>query len=158
MEPMKKLNPAVTAIIVIVLIAIAAAAVVALNNSQKAAAPVTSDSTSPSSNQSQAPSPTASQYKDGTYSATGSYSTPGGRESIELEVTLTGGTVQDTKLTQKGMTGEAKEYQARFASGYKTEVIGKSIDEISLSRVAGSSLTSAGFNNALDQIKRDAAA
>jgi uncharacterized protein with FMN-binding domain len=158
MEPMKKLNPAVTAIIVIVLIAIAAAAVVALNNSQKAAAPVTSDSTSPSSNQSQAPSPTASQYKDGTYSATGSYSTPGGRESIELEVTLTGGTVQDTKLTQKGMTGEAKEYQARFASGYKTEVIGKSIDEVSLSRVAGSSLTSAGFNNALDQIKRDAAA
>jgi uncharacterized protein with FMN-binding domain len=155
---MKRLNPAVTAIIVIVLIAIAAAAVVALNNSQKAAAPVTSDSTSPSSNQSQAPSPTASQYKDGTYSATGSYSTPGGRESIELEVTLTGGTVQDTKLTQKGMTGEAKEYQARFASGYKTEVIGKSIDEISLSRVAGSSLTSAGFNNALDQIKRDAAA
>jgi hypothetical protein len=157
MEPMKKLNPAVTAIIVIVLIALAAAAVVALNNSQKAAAPVTSDSTNPSSSQPQPPS-SSSQYKDGTYSATGSYSTPGGRESIDLEVTLTGGTVQDTKLTQKGMTGEAKEYQARFASGYKTEVIGKSIDEISLSRVAGSSLTSIGFNDALDQIKRDAAA
>lgn len=157
MESARKPNPAVVAVIVIVLIGAIAAAVAALNNNQEATAPVTSNSPNSSTGQ-KTPSSTAGQYKDGTYSATGSYSTPGGRESIGLEVTITGGTVQDTKLTQQGMTGEAKEYQARFASGYKTEVVGKSIDEISLSRVAGSSLTSAGFNNALDQIKRDAAA
>jgi hypothetical protein len=37
-------------------------------------------------------------------------------------------------------------------------VVGKSVDEVSLSRVAGSSLTSLGFNNALTQIKEDAKA
>lgn len=158
MEPTKKLNPAVTAVIVVVLLGIIAAAVVALNNNKEATAPVTSESTTEPSTSNQPSATTGAQYKDGTYEATGSYATPGGQETIGLEVTLAGGTVQDVTLTQQGKTGEAKEYQARFASGYKDQVVGKPIGDISLSRVAGSSLTSAGFNNALDQIKDDAAA
>ena len=157
MEPTKKLSPAIVAIIVIVLIGAIAAAMAALNNNE-AAAPVPSGSTTQPSTNEQSTTPATSEYKDGTYAATGAYSTPGGRETIGLEVTLADGVVQDATLTQNAMTGEAKEYQARFASGYKSQVVGKSIDEISLSRVAGSSLTSAGFNDALDQIKDDAAA
>lgn len=156
MEPAKKLNPAIIAIIVIVLLGAIAAAVAVLNNNE-AAAPVPSESTTQPSTDEQSAAPTSSEYKDGTYTATGAYSTPGGRETVGVEVTLLNGTVQDVTLTQNAMTGQAKEFQARFASGYKSQVVGKSIDEISLSRVAGSSLTSVGFNNALDQIKDDAA-
>lgn len=159
MESSKKLSPAIVAIIVVVLIGLGTAAVIALNN-KEATTPSTSQSAeTPSTSQPTGPSATSnSQYKDGTYTATGSYLTPGGEESIDLQVTLAGNTVQSIELTQNAKTNEAKEYQARFASGYKSMVVGKSIDEISLSRVAGSSLTSAGFNDAIDQIKDDAAA
>jgi cytoskeletal protein RodZ len=159
MEPSKKLSPAIVGIIVVVLIGLGTAGVIALNNN-KEATPQTAQSTETSgTNQPATPSTTtSSQYKDGTYAATGSYATPGGQESVDLEVKLMGDTVQSIELTQNAITGEAKDYQARFASGYKSMVVGKSIDEISLSRVAGSSLTSAGFNDAIDQIKNDAAA
>ena len=36
-------------------------------------------------------------------------------------------------------------------------VVGQDIDEISVSRVAGSSLTSGGFNRAIEEIKAEAA-
>jgi hypothetical protein len=38
------------------------------------------------------------------------------------------------------------------------EVVGKSLDDIKVSKVAGSSLTSGGFNKAIEQIKTDATA
>lgn len=156
MESSKKLSPAIVAIIVVVLIGLGTAAVVVLNN--EAVTPKTAAET-PSTNQSAMPSTTtSSQYKDGTYTATGSYATPGGKESVDLEVKLVGDIVQSIELTQNAITGEAKDYQARFASGYKSMVVGKSIDKVSLSRVAGSSLTSNGFNDAINQIKDDAAA
>ncbi|MHD0330680.1 hypothetical protein ACY18M_17150, partial [Proteus mirabilis] len=59
---------------------------------------------------------------------------------------------------QQGQRGESREYQAKFASGFKTLVVGKKIDEVSLSRVAGSSLTSGGFNAALADIESQAKA
>ncbi|WP_447589312.1 hypothetical protein [Microbacterium lacticum] len=42
--------------------------------------------------------------------------------------------------------------------GIAGEVVGKDIDDVSVSRVAGSSLTSGGFNDALETIKADARA
>lgn len=162
MDQPKKLSPAIAAIIVIVLIGIAATAVIVINNTNSSSNTETSDSTtsptpttSPSSNPDSASS--TSNYKDGTYSATGSYSTPGGQESIELTVTLVGGVITSTSLVENAKSGEAEEYQADFASGYKPLVVGKKVDEVSLSRVAGSSLTSNGFNRALETIKSDAA-
>lgn len=157
MESSKKLSPAIVAIIIVVLIGLGTAGVVALNNSKETTTPSTI-STSASNQPSASSAAASSQYKDGTYTATGSYSTPGGRESVGITMTLAGGTVESVEMTQKAITGEAKDYQARFASGYKSMVVGKSIDEVSLSRVAGSSLTSNGFNDAIDQIKNDAAA
>jgi uncharacterized protein with FMN-binding domain len=157
MEPTKKLNPGLVALIAVALIAIVATAVIVIGtgsktteNDEAVPAQDTPDSSSSTSN--------TSEYKNGIYTATGSYSTPGGQESIELTVTLDGSTVTDTSLKEMGKTGEAKQYQGEFASGYKALTVGKKIDEISLSRVAGSSLTSNGFNEALNQIKEDAAA
>ena len=45
-----------------------------------------------------------------------------------------------------------------FAGGIADEVVGKSIASLTVSTVAGSSLTSLGFNKAIDTIKADAKA
>jgi uncharacterized protein with FMN-binding domain len=159
MEPTKKLNPGLIALIVVALIAIVATAVIVINNNSKTAEndeAVPTQDTSDSSSDSK--TSTTSEYKNGTYTATGNYSTPGGQESIELTVTLTDGAITDASLKEMGKTGEAKQYQGEFASGYKALTVGKKIDDVSLSRVAGSSLTSNGFNEALEQIKEDATA
>ena len=162
MESARKISPAVAAIIVVVLIGVAIAAAITVNKdsaNKETTNPTPSTQNTPTeSTPSQSPDSSTSSYKNGTYVATGSYSTPGGRESIELTVQISNDIVTATNLKQNAMTGEAKEYQQRFASGYKDLIVGKDINEVSLSRVAGSSLTSNGFNTALEQIKTDAAA
>lgn len=155
-----KVHPAIAALIVIVLVGVVASVVIAVQNNQDASKNDTA-TTQSSTNQQTASSPSSSTdtstYKDGTYNAVGSYATPGGMESIELTVTIENGVITNTELAQKATDRDAKEYQAAFASGYSTLVVGKNVDEVSLSRVAGSSLTSNGFNAALDKIKEDAA-
>ena len=96
-------------------------------------------------------------YKDGTYNATGDYTSPGGQESIDVKVTLADKKITDVTVTPHPASGTSVQYQTEFANNFKPMVVGKSIDEVTLSRVAGSSLTSTGFNDALDQIKADAA-
>lgn len=97
-------------------------------------------------------------YKDGTYQATGSYVSPGGNESITISVTLKDGVVTETSATSGANDPTAKQYQGEFIAGYKDQVVGKKVSSIKLSRVSGSSLTSQGFNSALEQIKQQAQA
>ncbi|MFZ1250074.1 MAG: hypothetical protein WAR37_01325 [Candidatus Microsaccharimonas sp.] len=160
MNQPKKLHPALAALIVIVLIGIvASAAIVVSQNQQTDTATNTSQQTSSSSSSTtQTQSTDTSTYKDGTYSATGSYVSPGGRESIDLTVTIKDGVITDTSVVKNATDRDAEEYQTLFANNYKDLVIGKSVNEVSLTRVAGSSLTTNGFNDALDQIKNDAKA
>jgi len=91
----------------------------------------------------------SSAYKNGEYTATGSYQSPGGNEEITVSVTLADGKITDTTATSGAKDRESKEFQSQFIEGYKNLVVGKSIDDIKLSRVSGSSLTSQGFNNAI---------
>lgn len=158
---------AIIGIIVIVLLVIAATgAVIASNGNNKAAVSdtVTTASTSPRTSTSPAvdtpatSTTTSSSFKDGSYTATGTYDSPGGPQSIDVKVTLAGGVVTDSSVTQHPTDDEASDYQSRFVSGYKSQVVGKKITEINLTRVAGSSLTPIGFNSALDKIKSEAAA
>lgn len=156
-------NKAFIGVVVVVLIAVAAAAAIALSNSTQQKSANESASVSPSvsvspSSSALAETSQSSDFKDGTYTADGSYQTPGGRESIGVTVTLTNGVVTSASVEQKGERGESKEYQAKFASGFASQVVGKKIDEVSLSRVAGSSLTSNGFNNAIATIENQAKA
>lgn len=95
-------------------------------------------------------------YRDGSYTATGTYSSPGGNEAIAVTVTLKNGIISDTSAQPKANDSDSAEYQAKFISGYKSLVVGKSIDTVSLSRVSGSSLTSKGFNSAISTIKTQA--
>ncbi|MDB5183544.1 MAG: hypothetical protein JWO07_225 [Candidatus Saccharibacteria bacterium] len=154
---------AIIGLVVIVLLVIAATGVVIAtgnNNSTKASdTTVASTSPSPSSSTSAAASSSStSSFKDGTYNATGSYDSPGGKQSVDVKVTLAGGTVTDVSLVGHPNDSNAQMYQSQFESAYKTQVVGKKITDINLSRVAGSSLTSIGFNNAISDIEKQAQA
>ena len=100
----------------------------------------------------------AAAVNDGDYSASGSYSNPGGQSDVQVDLTITDGKIADIKVTPEATNGTSKGYQQKFAGGIAGEVVGKSLDELDVSKVSGSSLTSQGFNQAIDQIKADATA
>lgn len=97
-------------------------------------------------------------YADGTYTAEGSYRTPETTETIEVTITLESDVVTAVEVTGDPQAPQTEQYQGRFIGGIADEVVGRNIDELAVSRVAGSSLTSGGFNEALEAIKADAAA
>jgi uncharacterized protein with FMN-binding domain len=71
-------------------------------------------------------------------------------------VTLADDTVTAVTVTGDPQARESQQYQGQFIGGISDEVVGKKIDEIKVSRVAGSSLTSGGFNQAIEEIKTEA--
>ena len=95
-------------------------------------------------------------YKDGTYSADGNYTSPNGTETVGVELTLAGGAVSDVQITQHPSNPNTRKFQGEFAGGIQAQVVGKKLDEIQVSKVAGSSLTSGGFNQAVAKIKSQA--
>jgi uncharacterized protein with FMN-binding domain len=97
-------------------------------------------------------------YADGDYSAEGSYSNPGGESTIKVALTISDGTISKVDVTPEATNGTSKQYQTQFAGGIADQVVGKSLDDLDVSKVAGSSLTSKGFNDAIDQIKAEAGA
>ena len=97
-------------------------------------------------------------YKNGTYSAMGSYMTPEGQVAINVSVTITDDIITDANVTSASGDRTSVRYQNKFISGYKQYVVGKNIADVQLSKVSGSSLTPDGFNNALSQIKSQAKA
>ena len=95
-------------------------------------------------------------YKDGTYSADGNYTSPNGTETVGVELTVAGGAVSDVQITQHPSNPNTRKFQGEFAGGIQAQVVGKKLDEIQVSKVAGSSLTSGGFNQAVAKIKSQA--
>lgn len=99
----------------------------------------------------------ADAYTDGTYEATGSYANPGGTSSVDVTMTIADNTVTEVDVAP-GASGTSLSYQEQFIAGIDNEVVGKAVNDIAVSKVSGSSLTSGGFNEALAQIKSEAAA
>lgn len=100
-----------------------------------------------------------SGYADGTYSKSVAYSVPeGGREMLHVSVTLADGQVTALDVTHNADKRESARYQSRFSNSIDSEVVGESIDSISLSRVGGASLTTRAFNAAIQQIETEASA
>lgn len=98
----------------------------------------------------------ASMYVDGLYSATGSYTAPSGTETVGVSLTVTDDVVTDVAIDEQAVNPTSQKMQALFADGISTLVIGKRLEDISVSQVSGSSLTSKGFNQALEAIKAQA--
>ena len=131
--------------------------------------PAVSDNTAPTNNTSNSSTTSTpavadtkktvtSTYKDGSYTATGSYMSPGGEDQLLVSLTLANDVVTDVSVTPQAGDRTSSRYQARFISGYKSYVVGQNIASIYLTKVSGSSLTPVGFNDALNQIKSQAKA
>jgi uncharacterized protein with FMN-binding domain len=101
------------------------------------------------------PTPTVSttRYKDGTYTADGNYISPGGAEKVVVALTVKNEIVVDSVLTIKAERPISVDKQTVFAAEYKQYVIGKKLDDISVGKVSGASLTPKGFNDAVEKIK-----
>ncbi len=98
----------------------------------------------------------ASGYKDGTYTVTGKYVSPGGPREVGVTVTLKDGIVTDSTFEGRATDPASMRFQKEFAEGYKAMVVGKPIEDLALTKVSGSSLTPKGFNDALEQIRAKA--
>lgn len=95
-------------------------------------------------------------YKDGTYSAPGTYDSPGGTEEIKVTLTLSKNVVTAMKVVTVNADPTARAYEQQFEGGIAAVTVGKNINSLNIGVVAGSSLTSLGFNQALATIKADA--
>ena len=100
----------------------------------------------------------SSTYADGEYTATGSYTTPGGRESVTVTLTLGDDVVSAVSVDGSAEQGDSLRYQSEFIENIASQVVGVAIDDLDVSKVAGSSLTSSGFNDAISQIAAEAQA
>jgi hypothetical protein len=95
-------------------------------------------------------------YKNGTHATQVTYMTPMRAEYLlDISLTLKNDIVTDADVVySKG--AEVDPNAQKFEAAYKSEVIGKDIDSLNLSRVGGASLTTTAFNEALVSIKSNA--
>lgn len=101
---------------------------------------------------------TSGDVKDGDYSAEGDYISPAGPSHVVVDLTISGGVISAVTVTPEATQLTSKQFQTKFAGGVADEVVGKSLDELKVSKVAGSSLTGKGFNDAIEKIKAEAQA
>jgi hypothetical protein len=153
-HPFKAKLPAAIGLLFITLIIVGVIVLSDAKKSSDASKPALSSTSKNSSTGTQ----TSQTYKDGTYSATGSYTSPGGLEKINVTLTLSGNIVSNSSVISGANDPTASSYQSLFISGYKGKVVGKKISEINLKNVSGSSLTPQGFMSALKTIENEAKA
>lgn len=96
-------------------------------------------------------------YVDGTYTAEGVYRTPETVETVSVTLTLADDVVTDVEVTGEPQTPETRRYQGQFIDGIAGVAVGRRLDELDVERVAGSSLTSDGFDQAVARIRMQAA-
>jgi uncharacterized protein with FMN-binding domain len=95
-------------------------------------------------------------YKDGTYTTTEGYDTPEGTESIGVSITVSNDIVTSTSATKMSRSRESRAYQEDFIASYSSFVVGKKLTDLKIGIVSGASLTTIGFNQALDTIRSQA--
>ena len=117
----------------------------------------TQPSGSSSNDQTTAPVSNAS-YKDGTYTAEGDYTSPGGPEQINVTLTLQNNIVTDATVVPEAQRSMSVHFQGLFTANFKPLVIGQNLNAVHLDAVSGSSLTPKGFNDAIAKIKVQAQA
>lgn len=152
-------NWIVIAIVVIAIVVLVAAGGYYFMNSQKETTVVENQTPSPATEvegSNTESEPQSSNYQDGTYTATGTYSYHSGEESVEVTVTIESGTITEATVVGKAVSPTSKSMQADFIANFEPMVVGKNIDEVELGKVSGSSLTGIGFNAAIEDIKSQA--
>jgi|GEM_PF-2932529 len=98
-------------------------------------------------------------YQDGQYAAVGQYLSPGGRESLEVRISIKNDSIDSYNIAIKEANQTSQLYADFFNEGIDGKINGQKIDSLSSSNinvVNGSSLTSKGFLEALNAIKNKA--
>jgi uncharacterized protein with FMN-binding domain len=93
-----------------------------------------------------------SKYTNGTYTTEGHYDS----KSIIVAITLNNDMINDVTVTPNTTVKISLSLQKKFAAAVPDVITGKPIDTIHLDKLAGSSLTTKGFNDALTKIKAQA--
>lgn len=89
------------------------------------------------------------------YTANADYTSPGGKNTIKVDVTLDGTIIKTVSVSQTTGDEPSKNWIGKFNGGVGAEVIGKDITTLpELTQVAGSSLTPKAFNEAVKTIKQ----
>ena len=96
------------------------------------------------------------KYTDGTYTASGEYTSPAGAEQVTVTLTVKDNVVTEVSSTESAENPKSQYFQKQFAEGVASAVVGKPIGSIALTVVNGSSLTPKGFMDALEKIKEEA--
>lgn len=167
-SPQPNRNPLIAGVIAVAVILLIVGAISFAGNNKDEADSATTSSTS-DTKQASEPKDTGAAtdtgdteatntYSNGSYTGSGSYTSPGGTEEVEVTITLDGNKITDATVTTDPASPTSQQYQNEFKSGFKSLVVGKNIDDVKLSKVSGSSLTSQGFNAAIQQIKQEAKA
>jgi uncharacterized protein with FMN-binding domain len=101
----------------------------------------------------------SSGYKDGSYSASAVYSVPKGfSNDITVTVSVENGVIASVSSKHSYEDRESGDYVDWFDAAIDEYVVGKSLGDVSLSRVGGASLTTYGFEDALATIANQAKA
>lgn len=143
-------------LVVLAALVLAAKSTGALQNTPSSTAPDPASIGGPLPGSRNGQGPKLGSYRDGSYYAVGSYSTPGGTQSIGVQLTLSGDEVTDSSVFALATGQPSKNYQQEFADRHKQHVVGKKINEVHLTKVSSSSVTPLGFNEAVERIKQDA--
>ena len=104
------------------------------------------------------PTASANVYKDGTYTSEGMYVSPGGNEKINVSLVLKDDVIVDATVKSLATLPASVNWQGKFVSGVKEQVVGKKLSEVNLTKVSGSSLTPKGWNDAVAKIQVQAKA
>ena len=102
-------------------------------------------------------SPT-SRIVDGTYVGVGIYSSPAGKESIEVTLTVDEGIVAAIDVVPQATNPTSQTFQSDFASAVSARVVGIPLEDVDVDVVAGASLTTQAFESALESVLADARA
>lgn len=115
--------------------------------------------TTSSASQSNINTEVSSGYKDGTYTASASYSVPhNGSNSIAVTLTVKDGVITAVNADNSYTDHESSEYIDMFEQALEGKVVGQSVASLSPSRIGGASLTTGGFSDALETIRTQAKA
>jgi uncharacterized protein with FMN-binding domain len=97
---------------------------------------------------------TTSEFRNGTYTATGTYG--GGPSHITVTLTVKDGNVTAVRVRPHATVQRSLQLQRSFAAAVPNVVVGKKLDQLRVGKLAGSSHTPQGFNDALDKIRQQA--
>lgn len=92
------------------------------------------------------------KYDNGEYTVEGQY----GNKSIIVKLNLDDDKIKDVEVTPNTTIKMSLGLQKRFAEAVPDVVVGKPIDDVHLDKLAGSSKTTQGFNDALEKIRQEA--